>query len=305
MKIVIVLTLFCFLWHGPALSAQTAAIDQKIKQNKTLHLHVEKNWLLGRIDYKNDPRFVRVSKPYTQRAALYLHRESYAAFRRLHAAARKDRIHLQILSGVRSSEDQKRIWQKKWNRLKKQNTIESQDTLWRARKILSYSAMPTSSRHHWGTDLDLNALENSYFEKRAGKKVYQWLKRNARRFGFCQVYTKKSKTRPHGYAEERWHWSYLPLSIPLKRAYLKNIHYRDIKGFSGAGLAKQLKVIEYYVGGINPACKVRPSLKLKEEEKESSMVRPESKTSQREAIMRSRMLKHFTKLEAWHYKLQC
>ncbi|NJK84501.1 MAG: M15 family metallopeptidase [Saprospiraceae bacterium] len=40
----------------------------------------------------------------------------------------------------------------------------------RALKILKYSSMPGTSRHHWGTDIDLNSFSNSYFEQGEGKK---------------------------------------------------------------------------------------------------------------------------------------
>ena len=61
------------------------------------------------------------------------------------------------------------------------------DSLKAAKTILLYSSMPTTSRHHWGTDMDINSLENSYFASGQGLKEYTWLKKNAAKFGFCQV----------------------------------------------------------------------------------------------------------------------
>ena len=230
---------------------------EKEQSEKEGSLRIEKNWLLGRLDYKKDKRFIRVAKPYTKREKLYLHRETYAAFRRLYLAARKKNIHLEILSGARSFKEQKRIWERKWKRIRSRGKgrTEEKGSLLYAKEILRYSSMPGSSRHHWGTDLDLNSLKNSYFQKGKGKEEYEWLKRNAPNFGFCQVYTKKSDKRPYGYNEESWHWSYLPLALPLSRAYAKRIRYNDMKGFLGAKLAKKLKIIERYVKGIDPACK--------------------------------------------------
>ena len=238
-----------------SLSCGLFSQEAPVARGKKLPLHIEKVWLLGHLDYKKDRRFIRVPKAYTKKTALYLHRESYAAFRRLHSAARKEGITLEILSGARSFKEQKWIWERKWKRLSSKKKGGREASLARAKKILEYSSIPGTSRHHWGTDLDLNSLQNSYFKKGEGKRLYRWLRQNARNFGFCQVYTKKSKMRPHGYNEESWHWSYLPLARPLARAYLKRILYDDIKGFLGAESAKELNIIRHYVDGVDPSCK--------------------------------------------------
>ena len=79
-------------------------------------------------------------------------------------AALYDTIQLIIVSGTRNFKEQKAIWNRKWNRY---NNLKSID---RIKKILEYSSMPSTSRHHWGTDLDLNNLNNSYFTSGKGKK---------------------------------------------------------------------------------------------------------------------------------------
>jgi hypothetical protein len=109
--------------------------------------------------------------------------------------------------------------------------------------------MHGTTRHHWGTDIDINSLENSYFKSGAGKKLYDWMLLHAAEYGFHQTYTDKSKGRT-GYEEEKWHWSYLPLSGPFLEEYKKQISYTDITGFSGSQVAAELKVIETYVQGI-------------------------------------------------------
>jgi LAS superfamily LD-carboxypeptidase LdcB len=110
--------------------------------------------------------------------------------------------------------------------------------------------MPGTSRHHWGTDIDLNSLENSYFEVGEGLKVYQWLLQHAHEFGFCQPYTSKATGRT-GYEEEKWHWSYTPLSVPLLQQYMNTITLEDISGFQGSETAAQLDVINTYVAGVH------------------------------------------------------
>ena len=60
--------------------------------------------------------------------------------------------------------------------------------------------MPATSRHHWGTDMDINSVEDDYFKDGKGKKVYRWLVENASKYGFCQVYSdKKSSKRSLGF----------------------------------------------------------------------------------------------------------
>jgi zinc D-Ala-D-Ala carboxypeptidase len=54
---------------------------------------------------------------------------------------------------------------------------------------MQYSSMPGTSRHHWGTDVDLYALDDIYFTYGDGKIVYDWLLANAANYGFCQPYT--------------------------------------------------------------------------------------------------------------------
>jgi hypothetical protein len=126
------------------------------------------------------------------------------------------------------------------------------EALDKALDILTYSSMPGTSRHHWGTDIDLNAFENEYFESGEGLEVYEFLNRCASTFGFQQVYTSKetSQSPRSGYEEEKWHWSYTPISIPMLNAYNDFILTEDIQGFQGASQADSVHIIRDYVNGI-------------------------------------------------------
>ena len=114
--------------------------------------------------------------------------------------------------------------------------------------------MPGTSRHHWGTDIDLNAFTNSYFESGKGLKLYQWLQAHAGDYGFCQPYTAKGPARPFGYHEEKWHWSYLPVSEVLLNEAKTSLNNAMIQGFEGAEAAQSIDVVAKYVLGINPLC---------------------------------------------------
>jgi len=206
------------------------------------------DYLLGKFNPATHPDFVKVDKPYTDRAGMMLRKETFEAFKKMWAAARADNISLRIISSTRNFDQQKNIWETKWERFAKDAPAPKD----RALKILEFSSMPGSSRHHWGTDIDLNDLNNPSFEA-GGKyqKVYEWLSAHAHEYGFCQPYT---AGRAHGYQEEKWHWSFSPLSKPFLEEYKKTISESDITGFKGADLAPELHTVEYYVGGINQDC---------------------------------------------------
>ena len=215
---------------------------------------VDKNYLLGRFDPAKDSRFIRPSANHTKRIAGhdYLRKETYDAFIKMYKAANKDGVKLEIISATRNFDDQKKIWESKWTgkiMVEGKDLSTLSDLKERALIIMHFSSMPGTSRHHWGTDMDLNSWEKSYFEKGEGKKVYDWLKAHANEYGFCQPYTSKSSGRT-GYEEEKWHWSYLPLAKDFLNEYKKQIQYEDINGFSGGETAKSLQVIEKYVDGV-------------------------------------------------------
>jgi D-alanyl-D-alanine carboxypeptidase len=206
---------------------------------------VSKELLLGKLHYEQDSSFVKVAGEHTSKST-FLNREVYNAFIRMYEAAKADGIELKIVSGARNFDAQKAIWDYKWKLFKDLEPLE------RTKKILEFSSMPSTSRHHWGTDVDLNNLENSYFEEGKGKAEYEWLLKNAYKFGFYQVYTSKKEGRT-GYEEEKWHWSYLPLAKMYLETYNRTITYRDIKDFEGSYLALNNRMISLYVNGVATA----------------------------------------------------
>lgn len=206
-----------------------------------------KKFVLGKFDYKSDSTFSKISPPYSSKE-LYLNMQVTDAFLDMYNAAKTDKIELKIISGTRNFKEQKVIWERKW---KKHHNLKP---LQRALKILEYSSMPSSSRHHWGTDIDINSLNNSYFHSGKGLKEYEWLKTYANDFGFYQVYTAKDKDRA-GYNLEKWHWSYLPLASKYLEFYNKYIINEYINGFSGYEQAQEVKIIKDYVNGISKKAK--------------------------------------------------
>jgi zinc D-Ala-D-Ala carboxypeptidase len=214
----------------------------------------DKNYLLGKFNPSTDSKFSPLKSEHAP-AGGDLRTEAYQAFIKMAYAANKEKVKLQIISSTRNFISQKRIWEAKWKGTTKvdgKDLTTVADPTERAKIILKYSSMPGTSRHHWGTDVDLNSLENGYFASGEGLRIYKWLEKHALEYGFCQPYTSKDAGRT-GYEEEKWHWSYMPLAKGFLEEYIKQIQYADIKGFEGSEAAEPVKIIEDYVTGV--ACK--------------------------------------------------
>lgn len=217
------------------------------------------DYIMGHFDPAEHPDFTLVAARYADREGLYLRKDTYEAFLRMHEAAKKDGVNLVIRSATRNFDYQKGIWEGKWTGARPIENGKDASKAYpnpkeRALKILEYSSMPGTSRHHWGADMDLNAFSNSYFEKGEGLKIYEWLTSHAAEYGFCQPYSPKGEERPYGYNEEKWHWSYLPVAQPLTALAKEKLKDEMIAGFKGAEVAEEIGVVEKYVLGVNPEC---------------------------------------------------
>jgi len=223
------------------------------------HPDYDLKYIMGHFEPAQHPDFTEVELKYADREGMYVHRVAYEAFIDMHEAAKEEDVTLTIRSAARNFAYQKGIWERKWTgQTKIENgknaSVAYPDPKTRAMKILKYSSMPSTSRHHWGTDIDLNNFENEYFESGQGLKEYNWLVLHAADYGFCQAYSPKGADRPYGYNEEKWHWSYLPLATKLLATAQQKLSDDMITGFMGAEVASEIGVVEKYIMGINPAC---------------------------------------------------
>ncbi|WP_178988203.1 M15 family metallopeptidase [Winogradskyella schleiferi] len=250
MKQLIVLSMLSLLSFG--CEKQVKSVNHVLKINGRLgqmkiknaeDYNKAKTFVLGKFSYKDDTRFTKVKSVHSSKT-LYLDNEVYNAFTTMLEAANKADVSLKIVSGTRNFDEQKAIWERKWN------AYSNLEPIARSKKILEFSSMPSTSRHHWGTDMDLNSLNNSYFSSGKGQQEYQWLTNNANKFGFYQAYTTKEDGRK-GYDLEKWHWSYLPLASQYLKFYNYNISYTDINGFTGDTLVIPNKMITHYVNGLS------------------------------------------------------
>lgn len=158
--------------------------------------------------------------------SIRLRKSAYESFTAMQNAAYADGFALRGVSGYRSFYRQKGIWERKYRHY---TQVDHLEPLAAMAKITTYSTIPGTSRHHWGTDVDLidgnpkasgDVLVPEKFAVGgpfAGIK--RWLDENSEKFGFYLVYTND----PHrkGFAYEPWHYSYAPLAIPMLRAYWK------------------------------------------------------------------------------------
>lgn len=214
-------------------------------------------YLMGKFSPSKHKFFVKIPKRYANQSGFYLRKEALEAFIKMHQAAKSDGVHLTIRSATRNFNAQKRIWERKWlgKRRLSDGTNVARDirkSVDKSLKILQYSSMPGTSRHHWGTDIDLNSFNNKWFESGKGLKLFNWLNVNAGNFGFCRPYT---TNRQFGYNEEKWHWSFKPLSAPMMKAASQVLSDAQITGFLGSETATQIGVVKKYILGVGAGCR--------------------------------------------------
>lgn len=156
-----------------------------------------------------------------------VHQDLVDPLRALEAEARNAGFQFQVVSAFRGFQKQIDIWNAKTegklpvldelgvplslDRLAPHELMEA---------ILKWSALPGTSRHHWGTDLDvidgagLKAGERVRLvpEEFSGNgpfaALHLWLDQHLSRLGFFRPY----RTDRGGVRPERWHISYAPLA---------------------------------------------------------------------------------------------
>lgn len=118
-----------------------------------------------------------------------------AALKRMTAAAVKDGVALQIVSGFRSAAYQAALLRTKLNR---GMSIAA---------ALSINTPPGYSEHQSGCAVDLATPHSPAADQSfARTPAYAWLNRHAAEFGFHLSYP---QTNAHGIEFEPWHWRYV------------------------------------------------------------------------------------------------
>ncbi|MBK8953938.1 MAG: M15 family metallopeptidase [Saprospiraceae bacterium] len=211
-------------------------------------MNIDNFLISGKFDPVTRDEFIEFKSDLDQ-DLLYLQLDVYVAFLRMKEFATKDSIQLSIVSAFRSYERQQEIWEGKWQGSLPVDGMDlnifTNDPMAKAQKILEYTAPPGFSRHHWGTDIDINSVEPDYFDTEEGFRTYQWLLIHAGKFGFCQTYTAYNALRPGGFREEKWHWSYEPISYQIWSTQIKQLDHLQIGPFLGSEIFNQINLLEY------------------------------------------------------------
>ena len=159
---------------------------------------------------------------------IMVHEAIVEPFRALRDRAANEGIDLAVASGFRSYHRQKIIFDEKWqgkrsvlsddDRLLDRSEFEDSEWL---ERILRFSALPGTSRHHWGTDIDvfdraaLNAdqqpalLPSEYHATGVFARLGKWLQEHMARDnaeGFFRPYDIDTG----GVSVEPWHLSFRP-----------------------------------------------------------------------------------------------
>ncbi|OOH91430.1 peptidase M15 [Pasteurellaceae bacterium 15-036681] len=157
-----------------------------------------------------------------------LHPQAVEAFLELQQAAKQAGFNLQPASTYRDFERQQLIWDAKFNGERKvhddQGCAIDMNCLsdWeKVQAMLRWSAMPGTSRHHWGTEIDVfdsdllpegQKLMLEPWEYQTGgyfQRLTNWLLANAEQYGFYFPFLED-----HGknIGLEPWHLSYFPVA---------------------------------------------------------------------------------------------
>ncbi len=154
-----------------------------------------------------------------------MHKEAKVAFEEMKNKASREGIKIEVVSAYRSFQRQKEIFEGKYKKYTTQGLSPSEAI----NKIIEYSTIPGTSRHHWGTDIDIidgnypkpkNVLvEENFYGDGPYCKLKEWLDEHSESFGFYEVYTNNPNRK--GFKYEPWHFSYAPASKPMLREYKK------------------------------------------------------------------------------------
>ena len=151
--------------------------------------------------------------------------EAYLKFKQMQNDAKKEGVEIEIVSGYRSYEKQKDIWNNKYNKNFENGILGIKNI----NRIIQYSTLPGTSRHHWGTDIDIIdkrfvpkgdlLIEKNYTENGIYSQLFYWMKKNSKKYGFYLVYDDSPNRK--GFKFEPWHYSYKPLSVIFLRRFIE------------------------------------------------------------------------------------
>ena len=165
--------------------------------------------------------------------------EVFRQFKKMQKEALKSGIKIQIVSGYRSYQRQLYIWNNKYNKF----ALEGFTPKEIFQKIINYTTIPGTSRHHWGTEMDIIdakvkmplklLVETNYAKNGVYNPLKKWMDANSEKFGFFLVYDNSINRK--GFKYEPWHYSYKKRAKPMFKQFLKlniikSIINKNLKG---------------------------------------------------------------------------
>jgi LAS superfamily LD-carboxypeptidase LdcB len=200
-----------------------------------------------------------------------LHSEAALQALAMRAAARTAGIELAIVSSFRDFDRQLVLWNSKYSGerqlLDRDGRVLSHARLSESAlidAILTWSALPGASRHHWGTDMDVvdraavaadyrpQLVPAEFAANGPFARLDAWLAANMETFGFFRPYT----TDRGGVQPEPWHLSFAPVAEPALAALTPQILSAALAASGMHGrelvLARLPQIYTRYVTAIDP-----------------------------------------------------
>jgi LAS superfamily LD-carboxypeptidase LdcB len=199
-----------------------------------------------------------------------LHREALEAFLAMKAAAEADGVEIRIVSSFRDFAAQQRIWDEKYlgerplydahGNARDHGALDPDQLI---DAIVCWSAVPGSSRHHWGTEIDVidsAAIPEGYRvrllpdEAEPGgvfDRLHRWLAENMSLYGFFRPY----RTFRGGVHPEPWHLSYAPVAAHALEALTLAAFEDAVRASSILGkdrvLARSGEIYRRYIANVD------------------------------------------------------
>lgn len=183
--------------------------------------------------------------------------EALAALLRLQAKAHSDGIELELVSSFRDYERQLRIWNRKargevtlldvhsqpltYSELSSQQILDA---------ILRWSALPGTSRHHWGTDIDVfdakmmtvpevQLVPAEYAPGGPFHDLHRWLDEKITT-GEAEGFYRPYMLDRGGTSPESWHLSYAPQAHDYFSKFDLDLYRENIQSSPELALAEVL-----------------------------------------------------------------
>ena len=158
--------------------------------------------------------------------SIKLEKNTFIAMEKMRKAALLDGVKIKVVSGFRDFERQKQIWNRKFKKFTTENNLSDLEAI---KEIIRFSTIPGTSRHHWGTEIDVIdedfknekklLISKKYEEGGIFEKLKKWMDNNSQKFGFYLTYDNNINRK--GFEYEPWHYSYLPESKRYLKSFLK------------------------------------------------------------------------------------